>query len=75
MQRVVNGLLYDTANAEVVHMEEDTKRILYHTSNDNYFMFYPTGEIVPKTKQSAMDYLGKCNVEKYIQLFGQPQEA
>lgn len=75
MQRVVNGLLYDTANAEVVHMEEDTKRILYHTSNDNYFMFYPTGEIVPKTKQSAMDYLGKCNVEKYIELFGQPQEA
>lgn len=75
MQRVVNGLLYDTANAKVVHMEEDTKRILYHTSNDNYFMFYPTGEIVPKTKQSAMDYLGKCNVEKYIELFGQPQEA
>ena len=75
MQRVVNGLLYDTANAEIVHMEEDTKRILYHTSNDNFFMFYPTGEIVPKTKQSAMDYLGKCNVEKYIELFGQPEEA
>jgi len=75
MQRVVNGLLYDTANAKVVHMEEDTKRILYHTSNDNFFMFYPTGEIVPKTKQSAMDYLGKCNVEKYIELFGQPEEA
>ncbi len=75
MQRVVNGLLYDTANAKVVHMEEDTKRFLYHTSNDNFFMFYPTGEIVPKTKQSAMDYLGKCNVEKYIELFGQPQEA
>lgn len=59
MQRVVNGLLYDTANATVVHMEEDTKRILYHTTNGNFFMFYPTGEIVPKTKESAQDYLGK----------------
>ena len=31
MQRVVNGLLYDTANATVVHMEEDTTRtwVLY----------------------------------------------
>ena len=75
MQRVVNGLLYDTANATVVHMEEDTKRMLYHTSNGNFFMFYPTGEIVPKTKESAQDYLGKYNVEKYIELFGQPQEA
>ena len=75
MQRVVSGLLYDTANAQMVYMEKDTKRILYHTSNDNFFMFYPTGEIVPKTKQSAMDYLGKCNVEKYIELFGQPKEA
>ena len=75
MQRVVNGLLYDTANAQMVHMEEETKRILYHTSNNNFFMFYPTGEIVPKAKRSAMDYLGKYNVEKYIELFGQPEEA
>ena len=75
MQRVVNGLLYDTATATVVHIEQDTKRVLYHTHNDNFFMHYPTGEIVPKTVESAKDYLGKYNVPKYIELFGEPKEA
>lgn len=75
MQRVIDGLLYDTDTAEIVHVEESTKRVLYMTQNKNFFMFYPTGEIVPKTEQSAKDYLGKYNVEKYIELFGQPEEA
>lgn len=75
MKRVINGLLYDTNTATVVHVEEHTKRILYHTVNDNFFMFYPTGEIVPKTTESAKDYLGKYNVKKYIELFGEPREA
>ena len=75
MQRVINGLLYDTNTAEIVHLEESTKRVLYKTQNNNFFMFYPTGEIIPKTEQSARDYLGKYNVEKYIKLFGEPQEA
>ena len=75
MQKVINNLLYDTETATAVHIEEDTKRILYQTTNGNFFMFYPVGEIVPKTEQSTKDYLGKYNVEKYIELFGKPQEA
>lgn len=75
MQRVVNGLLYDTEAATVAHIEQDTKRVLYHTHNNNFFMYYPTGEIVPKTVESAKDYLGKYNVPKYIELFGEPKEA
>lgn len=75
MQRVIDGLLYDTATATIVHIEEDTKRVLYQTPNNNFFMFYPTGEIHPKTENSTKDYLGKYNVPKYIELFGEPQEA
>ena len=75
MQRVINGLLYDTNTAVVVHIEEDTKRVLYHTANNNFFMLYPTGEIVPKTGYSVKEYLGKLNVKKYIELFGEPKEA
>ena len=75
MQRVINNLLYDTDTATVIHQEEDTKRVLYQTPNKNYFMFYPNGEIVPKTEESTKDYLGKHNVPKYIELFGEPQEA
>ena len=75
MQRVIDGLLYDTDTAEIIHVEESTKRRLYMTPNRNFFMFYPIGEIVPKTEQSTKDYLGKYNVPKYIELFGEPQEA
>ena len=75
MQRVVNGLLYDTKNAIVVHTDQNNNRVLYVTENNNFFMLYPNGEIVPKTEQSTKDYLGKYNVKKYIELFGEPQEA
>ena len=75
MQRVIDGLLYDTKTATVVHTDESNNRILYVTANNNFFMLYQNGEIVPKTEQSAKDYLGKYNVGKYIELFGQPEEA
>lgn len=75
MQRVIDELLYDTETAIVVHIEEKTKRVLYQAPNGNFFMFFPTGEIVPKTEESTKDYLGKYNVPKYIELFGEPQEA
>lgn len=75
MQRVINGLLYDTRASTIVHVEDNTKRILYKTPNNNFFMFYPTGEIVPKSEENVKAYLGKYNVKKYIELFGEPKEA
>lgn len=75
MKIVINNLLYDTDNATVIYAEEYTKRILYKTNNGNFFMFFPNGEIVPKTEKSAKDYLGKHDVVKYIELFGEPKEA
>lgn len=75
MKGIVNGFIYDTGTAEIIHVEESTKRMLYRTQNGNFFMFYPNGEIVPKTEESARNYLGKYNVEKYIEIFGEPKEA
>lgn len=75
MKRIIDNLLYDTETSTVVHIEENTKRVLYKAPNGNFFMFYPIGEIVPKTEESTKEYLGKYNVEKYIELFGEPEEA
>lgn len=75
MKRVINGLLYDTESSLILHTEENTGRILYKTTKNNFFVFFPNGEIVPKTEESARDYLGKHNVEMYISLFGKPEEA
>lgn len=75
MQRIIDGLLYDTKTATLLFKEEDTKRQLFITPNNNYFMLYGTGEIVVKTENNVKDYLGTHSVEKYIELFGAPQEA
>ena len=75
MQRIIDGLLYDTKQSEILYIEEGKNRILYMTTNRNFFMVYPTGEFVIKTEQSVKDYLGKYDVDKYIEVFGEPGEA
>ena len=75
MQRIIDGLLYDTKTATLLFKEEDTKRQLFMTPNNNYFMLYGTGEIVVKTEDSVKDYLGRKDVKKYAELFGKPKEA
>lgn len=75
MQKIVNGLLYDTKAAEIVYVEEDTKRVLYKTLNGNFFTLYANGEIIPKTEESAKQYIGKHSVKKYIELFGEIERA
>lgn len=75
MQRIIDGLLYDTRTAELVHTEEDTKRQFYKTQNDRFFVFYPNGEIVPKDIDGAKKYLSKHNVKKYVEIFGKVEEA
>ena len=75
MQRIIGGLLYDTDIATKIHVEKETMKILYRTANGKFFTAYPNGEIVVKTEESVKDYLGKYNIDKYIELFGEPQEA
>ena len=75
MKRVINDLLYDTDTADLIFVEEDTNRKLYKTPNGNFFTLYPTGEIRAKTEEATKDYLGRYDVEKYIEVFGEPREA
>ena len=75
MKKIINDLMYDTDNSELIHNDEVNKRRLYKTQNGNYFVLYRTGEIIPKTEGSIKEYLGVNDVEKYIELFGTPEEA
>lgn len=75
MQRIINGLLYDTRIAEVIYTDEENKRQIFRTPNGRFFMFYPNGEIVVKDTESVKKYLSKNNVKKYIELFGDVEEA
>lgn len=75
MQRIIDGLLYDTRTADLIHMDEATKRQLYRTPNGRFFMFYQNGEIMAKDEESTKKYLSKHNIKKYIELFGEVEEA
>lgn len=75
MQRIIENLLYDTKTAELIHADENTRRQLFKTPNGRFFMLYPNGEIVPKKEKSAKEYLSKNNIKKYIELFGEVEEA
>ena len=75
MKRVINDLLYDTDTADLIFVEEDTNRKLYKTPNGKFFTLYSTGEIRAKTEEATKDYLGRYDVEKYIEVFGEPREA
>lgn len=75
MMQIIDGLLYDTAMSTLIYLDEVNNRRWYKTQNSNYFVLYGTGEIAPKSEEAVKAFLGQRNVEKYIELFGEPQEA
>lgn len=85
---VINHKLYDTSKAQkicdiVVPGEELSdipltnlfgKHVTVYKGNAEYFIAgYST--IVPVDEQWVREWLGKRNVEKYIELFGEPELA
>lgn len=75
MKKIIDGLLYDTDTAELIYFDESTKRRLYRALKGRFFMMYPNGVITPKTDEETMRYLGERDVDKYIELFNEPEEA
>ena len=75
MKRIANDLLYDTEVSNLVYVDEKKNHKLYRTPNGNFFIVYPTGELYPKSLESAKDYLGKRDVDAYIRVFGEVEEA
>lgn len=75
MKRIINGLLYDTEDSTLIYVDEMNNRKLYQTKNGNFFTLYPTGEIQPKTEEATKEYLGRYDADKYIEIFGEVDEA
>lgn len=75
MKKIVNGKLYDTSTSEEIYVDEWSNRHIFKTQKGNYFLLYGNGEIVPKTEDEIKEYLGEHDVEKYIELFGEVEDA
>lgn len=72
VRKIINGKLYDTATAEEVFSELYLykRRTLYRTKKGAWFMFYhANNEIVPKTDEEVMEYLGERDVDLYMKYF------
>lgn len=74
MRKVINGLLYDTEISELIY-SEDNERFLYKTKNGNFFAMYRNGEIFSRSESQVKEYLGEKDVDKYIEIFGKPEDA
>lgn len=87
---VINGKLYDTGKSEYMSCFKDN-RILFRTPNGNYFSckrynsdYVSTKErislivysdIRPENIGDAKEEIGKYDVDRYIELFGEPELA
>lgn len=74
MQKIINDLLYDTETSELIHTDEKERK-LYKTTKGNFFTMYPNGVIEPKTEENVKAFLGEVDVEKYIEIFNEPERA
>lgn len=75
MRRIVDNKMYDTDTATLLYYDADTKRCFYQTQNGTFFTLYPNGEIVPRAEKYAKQYLGERDVDMYIEIFGNVEEA
>ena len=75
MKKIINGKMYDTDTSEEIYLDEMNNRRIFQTKKGNYFLLYPNGKLVPKTEDEIKEFLGNNDTNKYIELFGEVEEA
>ena len=76
MQRIINNILYDTETATLLYRETPKNVSYYMTPVHGYFFaVYANGEFIPLTEEFMKDFLGQYDINKYIEIFGEPQEG
>lgn len=80
MTAVIDGKLYDTAKATILLRNEVPQSALYMTQKGAFFIAHQgsdeySGTIEVVTEDAAKAMLGKYRPEKYLELFGEVEEA
>lgn len=75
MQRIIDNVLYDTEVSECIFCDEEYRRRWFMTSNNRFFIVYATGEMVVTTEEAVKEVLGRYDIQKYIEIFGEPEEG
>lgn len=75
MQRIIDGYIYDTEKAILLYTEQNRNTKYYKTPNGRFFVFYANDEFQVVGESFMKDFLGKYDIAKYIEIFGEPQEG
>ena len=75
MKQIIDGFLYDTVTATQVYIETQRNIRYYMTPKRKFFVVYSTGEFKVVEENFIKDLLGKHDINKYIEIFGEPQEG
>ena len=75
MKKIINGKMYDTDTSDEIYLDEMNNRRIFQTKKGNYFLLAPNGELVAKKEDEKKEILGNNDTNKYIELFGEVEEA
>lgn len=75
MRKIVQGKLYDTDKATLIYVQKTFNRLWYVTEKGNYFVVFGNGSIIPQTEEEVKEFLAEHDVDKYMELFGEVEEA
>ena len=75
MVKIVDDLLYNTETSEIIYKDYDNKRLYYKAEHGHFFAVSNNGELWAVNEETIKRILGANDVEKYIELFGEPEEA
>ena len=75
MKRIIDNLLYDTDTAELLYYSKADRTSYYRTPNQRYFVVYSNEEFEIVNEDFVKSILGKYDIDKYIEVFGKPQEG
>ena len=77
MKAIINGLLYDTEKSKII-FRYDMHNSLHMTEKGNLFMlyqFFGTKRIICADNELLKRWLAENEPDKYIELFGEVEEA
>ncbi len=75
MKQIIDNVLYDTETANLIYFDEEKRRRWFRTNSNRYFIAFANGEIAVIEESVAKDFLGKNDTDKYIEIWGIPQEG
>lgn len=76
MKEIIDGKLYNTDKSEKICNIGLSSHSIWRTAKGTLFLVNDTLMRISNTNQEVIkDLLGKENPEKYIELFGEPEEA